>query len=129
MTIEEKIQSLLEAALTAYGSPAQELVPVERIKTPGDWQNLSRPYVIHFPVDVDPSYTHQGLMECKKWAYQVSVFDDSYADGRMLANAVRDSLIGNHDGVRIFWSGQLHQVENNPLIHQFALTFQVFEAL
>lgn len=129
MTIEEKIQALLESALTAYGSPAQELVTKENIKTPGDWQDISRPYVIHFPVTVAPTYTQRGLTNLKEWVYQVSVFADAYKDGRTISDAVRDSLTGNHDGVQMFWDGLLHQFESDPPIHHFALTFQVFEAL
>ncbi len=129
MTIEEKIQALLEASLPAYGSPVAELCEADHIRTPGDNQNISRPYVIHFPITPTPSYTHGGLSAMREWTYQVSVFTATYPAGRTLANAIRDTLTGNHDGVKIFWEGGSYQFETDTRIHHFAVTFRVLEAL
>lgn len=129
MTIEEKIQALLEASLPAYGSPVAELCAVDHIHTPGDWQGLARPYVVHFPVSPSPSYTHDGLSALREWTYQVSAFTATYAAGRELADAIRDTLTGNHDGVQIFWNGGSCLFEHDTRIHHFAMTFSVHEAL
>lgn len=137
MTIAEKIQELLigAAAVTA-------LVPAARIRVPGPWQNLARPYVIHFPVSPAPGYTHGGLMGFRQWDYQVSVFADSYSTGEAAAIAIRDALVGVHalaspvtDGVTIFWKpglwyvGSEQQADQSPVIEHFIVSLDVHEAL
>ena len=89
MTIEEKINSVLS---TASGVTA--LAAAGRIKPPGDWQNLARPYIVHFPTVAESIQMHgsPGLANLKSWRYQVSCFADSYSGARSLAVAVRLAL-------------------------------------
>lgn len=128
MTVEEKIQALLigSAAITA-------LVPASRIKTPGEWQNLGRPYIVHFPVSVTPIDTHQGRAALTAWEfYQVSIFASSYGVGKEVAFAVRDNLPQvTADGVQIFWrAGSWYAGKDDTTgVHHFALNFRVVEAL
>lgn len=130
MNIEEEVQALLVAALPAYGSPAVELVPAARIKVPGDWQSLARPYVIHGPVAVSPIELHSGRAALTQWpSYQVSCFGDSWSSARVVANAVVATLAGNHDGAQFFWRGMTPLFESDPPVHHIALEFEVWEAL
>lgn len=129
MTIEEKIQELLAASLPAYGSPVEELVPEARIKPPGDWQNLARPYVVHFPAGVMPIYTHDGREPLTGWTYQVSTFAATYSAARVVADAVRDTLSGVHDGVHCFWQSRVHYYEPDTRTHHIADDFEVHEGL
>lgn len=127
MTIEQHTQSTLtaNAALVA-------LVPASRIKVPGEWQNLDAPYVIHFPVSIEPTRTHEGLEPMRFWDYyQVSVFAPTYSAGRAVCDAVIAALDGWHGGVHYasrsgtFWAGRDPDVE----LEHFVLNFRVAEAL
>ena len=138
MTVREKIQAVLEAAggVTAF-------VPTNRIRVPGSWQNLARPYIIHFAAAVDPTHTHGGLAQGKGWSYQVSVFADSYSTGDTIARAVVTALDGVHadspltEGVMCMWEPGTWYVGSEgsgvdgsgPPIEHFAVEFQVFEGL
>lgn len=129
MTIEEKIYALLSGngAVTA-------LVPSSRIKPPGFWQNMARPYIVHRPVAAEPIRCHsEGLINHRFWdPYQVSVISDDYASGRPVINAVRDALDGVHaGGVQIQlkpspWYVGRDSETNTEL---FALDFFISEAL
>lgn len=139
MTAQDEIQAQVQTILVA-SSAVINLVPAERIKAPGNWQNLARPYVIHFPVSCSVSHTHDGgLMPLRDWDfYQVSVFADSYTSGDKLARAVRTALDGLHqlgspvtDAVKIFYRGGPWYLGKEPdtEVHHFAPQFEVFEAL
>lgn len=126
MTIEEKVYALLGAntGITA-------LVSAAHIKPPGDWQNLPRPYIVHFPVAPDVTPLHNTpAAALKAWrSYQVSVFADKYSTARALAVAVVNALSGQHDGVTFQWIGQTCMFEPDVRVHQIALEFEVWEAL
>jgi hypothetical protein len=124
MTIEEKVYALLSTtgAVTA-------IVPASRIKPPGNWQNLARPYIVHFPVALTTNYTHGGRAALNGWPYQVSCFADSYSAARALAAAVASALQGNHDGCQFFVRGQTPLFDAEVLVHHIAIDFEVFEAL
>lgn len=123
MTIEEKVQQLLLAASGVTGAVA------DRIKPRGDWQNLNRPYIVHFPVSTNPTYTHEARAQLTEWNYQVSCYADSYSTARSLSQAVVSALSGQHGGVTMFWQDQAAQFEPNPPVHHIALDFQAFEGL
>lgn len=131
MTIEEYVQALLVAALPAYGSPATMLVPAARIKTPGDWQNLPRPYVIHFPVSVAPIYTHGGLARMTPWPfYQVTVVGDNYPQARNVVNAIIPTLVEAAGEAKFFWRGMnALPFDFDRKVIEVAMDFEVFEAL
>ena len=129
MVVEEKVQAVLVAA-----TGVTALVPAARIKLPGDWQTLPRPYIVHFPVSVDSTYTHnEGLMALRDWGfYQVSCFGGSYSETKAAAVAVRAAL-GNYkgsDGTVIFWRGERFvEFDADVKVHQIALDFEIWEAL
>jgi hypothetical protein len=92
MTVEAKMYAIMS---TAAGITA--LVPAARIKPPGAWQNLTRPYLVHFPVAVDLIHTHYGLAELRMWRfYQIDIFADTYGN----AIEIRDALVLALDGYK-----------------------------
>lgn len=127
MTVEEKVYSVLSAnaALVA-------LVPAAKIKVPGDWQNLTRPYIVHFPVSQQPIYTHEALQALRIWDfYQTSAVADSYSSGRAIADLIRSALTGVHGGVHCFLqSGPMYVGRNDETgCEEFALNWRIAEAL
>lgn len=125
MTVEEKVQAILEAAGTVTA-----LCPAARIRVPGTWQNLSAPYIIHFPVAVEPTRDHSGLKVLRIWdPYQVSIFASTYSAGRALADAIRDALDGVTDDVQIFWQGLRYQQNREVELEQFIVEFRIAEGL
>ncbi len=124
MTIEEQTETLLtgDAGLTA-------LVPTARIKVPGDWQDLPRPYIVHFPVSPEPTYLQESRAALTCWRnYQVSCFADLYSTARTVAAAVVSALSGQHSGVTFFWRDQRFFYESDIKVHQVVLDFEVYEA-
>ena len=95
MKVEEKVYAVLAAA-----PGVTTLAAAGRIKPPGDWQNLARPYIVHFPVAAESIQMHgsPGLATLKMWRYQVSCFADSYSGARSLAAAVRTAIGGYAEG-------------------------------
>lgn len=92
MSIEAKVQAILiaDGSLTA-------LCPADRIRVPGNWQDMTRPWIIHFPVNTEPGRTHDGLDELCIWdPYQISIFGDTYGEAEDVAVAVRTALDGTH---------------------------------
>jgi hypothetical protein len=127
--IEEQVFTILSsiAAVTA-------LVPAARIKVPGNWQNLERPYIIHFPVSPAPADVHDdSLIQPGIWDfYQISVFADTYSSGRAVADALienfRDNLAA---GVTAFFRpGSFYQGRDEQTnIEHFAMNFRIAEGL
>lgn len=90
MSVETDVQDILEAA-----AGVTALCPASRIRVPGDWQNLARPYIVHFPVSTEPQRDHAGLETLCIWdPYQISHFGDSYSSAQELAAEVRTALDG-----------------------------------
>lgn len=129
MAIEQQVFSILSGftGLTA-------LVPAAQIKVPGNWQNLVRPYIIHFPVSPDPVHTHDDSAVLPGvWDfYQIDVFADSYSSGR----AVVAVIIANFRGLLTggveaflrpgsFYLGQDKLGEET--VHHFALNYRIAE--
>lgn len=123
-TIEEKVQALLAA-----DSAVTALSPTSRIKPQGNWQNLARPYIVHFPVAMTPNYTHAGRAALNGWPYQVSCFADSYSAARALATAVQNALSGNHDGCQFFVRNQIPLYDDEVQVNHIAVDLEVYEAL
>lgn len=110
------------------------LVPASRIKPPGNWQNLTRPYIEHFPVSIDPTVIHGGLAALRIWDfYQISVYADSYSSGDAVARAIRDSLtVGVQSGeVTVLFQNSPWYIgrDDEMNVEHFALNFRVAEAL
>lgn len=126
MTIEEAVNSLLgaNAGVTA-------LVTSDKIKNPGPWENLARPYIIHQPITVTPNYTMDGLVALKCWdSYQIDCYADSYSAVRTLALAVVVALSGLHNGITFFWRDQrIPAFESDVRVFMLSLDFEIYEAL
>lgn len=133
-TITESIYTRLSgiAAVTA-------LCPASRILPPGNWQNIARPYIIHFPVSLTPTQTHEGQQILRIWErYQISVFSDDFATGDALAVAIHQNLPGVvSSGIHIFsrpgapyFQGVRPVAERETSqVFQFILEFRIAEAL
>lgn len=129
--IEEQVYTILSgvAALTA-------LVPASRIKVPGDWQNLTLPYIVHFPVSPEPIHVHDdSLIQPGVWDfYQISVFASTYSSGRaicdVLIESFRDNLTG---GVTAFLRPGSFYIGSEKIgekhVEHFALNFRIAEGL
>jgi hypothetical protein len=92
MTATQKIYALLSAA-----AGVTTLVPAARIKPTGDWQNLGRPYIVHFPVSTEPTRTYDGPQPLRFVRHQVSIFADNESSAETIAAAVVDALDGHYD--------------------------------
>lgn len=125
MIIEERVQQILTSA-----AGVTAIVPAARIKTPGDWQNLVRPYIVHFPVGLRTNYTHAGIAALRFWDfYQVSCFADSYSQARLLAEAVDAALTGNKGLVTFFLERHDYFEEPETKIHHVSHDYRVGDAL
>ncbi len=125
--IEERVQTILSADAGVLA-----LVPVERIKVPGEWQKLALPYIIHEAGVPIPEYMHSGRQALTPWIYQVSCFAESYTAARRIAVAVRDALEGTKQNITCFWRDQRRiqkEAMTTPPIHEIAMDFDVHEAL
>lgn len=92
MTATQKVYALLSAA-----AGVTALVPAARIKASGDWQNLGKPYIVHFPVSAEPTRTYDGLKALRFVRHQVSIFADSEGSALAIAAAVVAALDGQTD--------------------------------
>lgn len=134
MTVETAVQEIL-----ASSTGITALCPASRIKVPGAWQDLALPYLVHFPVSLDPIRTHDGGVEpLKIWGfYQVSIFADAYSTGTALTTAVLAAMDGHHlvgplaQGVDVQVIAGKHYLgwDDESETHHFALNFRIAEAL
>ena len=130
MPIEETVYSVLTAA-----AGVTALVPVNRIKPPGDWQYLARPYIIHKPVTFDPTHVHNhettALINHYP-NYQMNIVADSYASARAVSNAVKTAIRGttngNHSGTQFFLRNEIPlDFDTDRKIIEIALDFEVYD--
>lgn len=129
MTIEEKIYAVLSADATVTA-----LVPATRIKPPGNWQNLARPYIVQFPVSEGPIRTHtEGLQDLRIWDfYQLDIFGDTYSSAKAVAEALRTALDGNQNGVDFQYRGQRYtgrETDEGIGVEHMIVEFFIAEAL
>lgn len=92
MTATQKIYALLSAA-----AGVTALVPAARIKPAGDWQNLAKPYIVHFPVSTERTRCYDGPKDLRFVRHQVSIFADNESSAETIAAAVIDALDGHYD--------------------------------
>lgn len=131
MAIEETTYAIL-----AGNAPLMALSTglTARIKPPGNWQYLSRPYIIYSPVTFDPTHIHDHATTALINHYpnfQVNVVADSYDSARAVANAVimaiRGTNNGNHSGTQYFLRNQVVlDFDTDRKIQEIALDFEVF---
>lgn len=127
MTVEEAVYNILRGH-----AGVTNLCPAARIKVPGQWQNLARPYIIHMPITIEPIHVHGAKAALNIWGYyQVSVFAETYKAGRDLLDAVIEALDGQHPGLDIQLQGGSFYVGGQPDFdtEQFAVSFRIAEAL
>lgn len=122
MTVEEQVYAILSAA-----SGVTSLCPATRILVPGAWQNLVRPYVLHFPVAVTPIRSMDSLQAMAIWDYyQVSCVADTYSAARTLARAVIAALDGVHtSGLTAFYESEAVLEDPETRTQQIALNFRI----
>jgi len=129
VTVNEKVQAVLTAA-----TGVTALVSSDKIKPPGEWSNLSSPYIVHFPVTFEPLHVYGSLSDEGQWTYQVSVFAASASSARAVADAVRTALDGTYTisgwTVKAFVSAEhTLPMEADTGIHHVAVEFEVFTRL
>ena len=124
-TVETEVYDTLR---NAVGVTA--LCPASRIKTLGDWQNLARPYIVHFPVALRQARSHGGR-NGRLWdSYQVSVIADDYASGRAVSDAVVAALDGVSAGGANFQFESLRPLRDPEVnVINFVLEFLCGETL
>jgi hypothetical protein len=131
MNIDEKTYELLSAAgaLPSYGSPVTQLVPASRIKPPGDWQTLTKPYVVYFGILTEPTEMHSGRAPLTGWRVQVSVFALGYKEAMAIVPAVV-AILSASTNPRYFWVSQSPMpYEHDVKVQQIVLEFDAWEAL
>jgi FtsH-binding integral membrane protein len=127
--IEEKVYTLLAAALPASG------VAASRIKPPGVQQDLTAPYVIYFVVNTGAGYTYgEGLERMRAYLLQVSVYAASYSSARTISEAVITAMTGQHDVVQYFFRDLRYLPEQGAQdagikLYHIALDFEAWAAL
>jgi len=128
MNIEEKIFSVLSADAGVIGA-----VPIDRIRPPGNWEALDRPYIVHFPVTPQVFRTHEtgSSTLLKIWRYQVSCFAGTYSAAKALAVLVRAALDNYRTGgINSYWVGETHvPYELDVLVQHIAVEFEIADSL
>ena len=125
--IEEAVQAVLvaDAGVTA-------LVTADKIRTPGNWQDLTGQYIIHKPVTVETTRMHSGMANLKIWHhYQVDCFGPDYASAKAVAVAVRAAL-GSYraSNINSAWIGEgPHLYQQNINVHQIPVEFEIADCL
>ena len=93
MTCEDKLYALLTANAALVAA-----VPAARIKPPGDWQALARPYIVHQPIAGETTWCEDGPKALRIWRYyQVIVYAASHSEARRIADLVVTALDGHYD--------------------------------
>ncbi len=127
MNVEENVYAVLSADAGVLA-----LVPSNRILPPGNWTDVPRPYIIHFPVAVSSTYTHdKGLANLKMWRnYQVSCFANAYSTAKALAVAVRNALGNQRGGITCMWTGERPlPYELDVRVSHIAVEFEIADTL
>jgi hypothetical protein len=129
MPIEETVYSVLSAA-----AGVTSLVPADRIKPPGNWQYMTRPYIIHRPVTSRPTHVHSAVTLAlinHNPNYQINAVADSYSSGRAVVNAIKAAIFGttngNHGGTQFFLRNEMPlPFDPDRKIIEFALDYEIF---
>jgi hypothetical protein len=93
MTLDEKIYALWIADVTATA-----LVPADRFKPPGNYQNIAAPYVVFYPIFMTPFDTTASANSIEKGTYQFSIYASSYSQCDTIRRKLLAVLDGNQDG-------------------------------
>lgn len=129
MTIEERIREIWAADATAIA-----LVPAARVKVPGNWQDLTRPYIILYPIVETSEHVHNSggsIVALRVWEFfQFSVIADSYPSGKAVAEKCRTVFNGNKSGTQFFYRGQRWVGRDDTVnVEHIAVDFRIAEIL
>ena len=108
MSIETTTYSVLSGAVGVTA-----LVPASRIKPPGDWQNLARPYITYRPITFDPTYVHNhetAELINHYPNFQINIVADTYASAMAVSDAVKAAIRGTANGLHGSWDYKLRQL-------------------
>ena len=126
------VEEVIQARLAAVAG-VTTLVPVSRIRVPGDYQNIVIPYIIHFRVATEPWHTHDGHTGTRDHDfYQVNVYAATYSAASAIEQAVITALDGHKGaGIQGIWHrGTIPQgYDPDTETHHFALNFRVVESV
>ena len=89
MTLDEKIFALWSADATATA-----LVPAGRFKPPGNYQNIAAPYVVFYPIFMQPYDVLASANGIERGTYQFSIYAAEYST----ADTIRRKLLAVLDG-------------------------------
>lgn len=103
MPVEETLYALLST-----DAPLLALSPTiaQRIKPPGAWQYLSRPYIVYRPITFDPTHVHnpESTRTIRRYPnLQITVVADDYSMARAVADAVDEAILGTTNGQQGTW--------------------------
>ncbi len=131
MPVEETLYELLSTDV-----PLLALSPTiaQRIKPPGNWQFMPRPYIIYRPITFDPTYCHNHETAALIDHYpnfQISVVADDYSMASAVANAVNKAIRGTTNGTHSGWQFFLRariavDFDTDRKIQEIAMDYQVF---
>lgn len=133
MTVTECVQSVLAADGTLAVT-----FPEGQIFAPGQRQAVSRPYIVHFPVTIEPASKHGLAPSSVKWGYQVSIYASTLEEGEEAALTVITALHGKHqlgspvsDSIDAQFVGGSFYVgrDDEEDVEHFALSFMVHKSL
>lgn len=101
MTVEEKVYALWSADATATA-----LVPAARFKPGGIHQNVTVPYVLHWPVFNDRPRTHSegAIAAFEKGMRQFSIFAGSMSAAEDIRRKLIEVIDGNKAGFNFHFS-------------------------
>lgn len=124
----------IESAIQARLADQVTLVPDARIRTRGDWQNLSQPYIVHFPVTGGPKeLAHGEVLSVRQHPYyQVSVFAESYSSCKAAEVQILDALHGWSTAAGVQLCKHVSTITAYDLetkTHHLAMNFTIWEAL
>lgn len=124
----------IESTIQARLADQVTLVPDARIRPHGGWQNLTQPYIIHFPVTGGPlELAHGEVLEVRQHPYyQVSVFAANYSSAKAVESQVLAALHGwrESDGMQLCKHvGTWPAYEDETKTHHLAINFTIWEAL
>lgn len=91
MTVTECVQYVLENDATLAAT-----FPSGQIFAPGQRDRVDRPYIVHFPVTIQPNNKHGLKPTSVNWGYQISVYAATLEQGEEAALDVITALHKKH---------------------------------
>jgi len=130
VSVEEVVFSVLSGSAPLLSASAGIAA---RIKPPGDWQGLQKPYIVHKPISFEPTHTHDAVEAIDHYPnYQITAVGETYAQARTIADlakaAIRGTGSGNHNGVQFFLRNEITlDYDTDRKTQEITLDFEVFQ--